>query len=239
MIRVLIALVLILITNLSLAQKNTHVWGINTSFAPKYDFSRFASSNFSPLALSKIRVIYENKLANRTGFGMQIAVGYAVDKTRFRLHSGSAFTIRQRMIETAIHVIVPLRNKNIKPYGGLSGNLILGTDYSVYEYHNSNDPNPTYLQFNIEGAEDSIKSSVRKFAPGIILGCSFRIATSLFIDVNIQHVPVQLYAASGNLNYTVNTQSYELPLNYRPTYCNIGLTWFIKKASAAPAPLSD
>lgn len=239
MIRVLFALLLTFVTVLSDAQNKTNVWGINTSLAIKHDFSRFASSNFSPLALSKIRVLYENKLANRIGFGMQIAVGYAVDKTRFRLHSGSAFIIRQRMIESAIHVLVPLRNKNIKPYGGLSGNFILGTDYSVYEYHNGNDPNPTYLQFNIEGAEDSIKSSVRKFAPGIILGCSFRIATWLFIDVNIQHVPVQLYAASGKLHYSVNTQSYELPLNYRPTYFNIGLTWFFKKASAAPAPLSD
>lgn len=237
--KVLAAFALITITHHLPSQNNSNVWGIAATFAPKHDFSRFASSNFSPFALSKIRVIYENKLANRTGFGMQIALGYAVDRTRFRLHSGSAFTVRQRMIEAGIHVTIPLRNKNIKPYGGLSGNFVLGTDYSVYEFHNGNDPNPTYLQFNVEGAEDSIKSSLRNFAPGIILGCGFRLSKTLFIDVNIQHIPIQLYAASGNLQYSVNTQLYELPVNYRPTYLNIGLTWFFKKASTAPAPLSD
>jgi hypothetical protein len=239
MIRALIAFGLTLLTVLSDAQNKTNVWGINTSMAVKHDFGRFASSNFSPFALSKIRVIYENKLANRIGFGMQIAVGYAVDKTRFRLHSGSAFIIRQRMIESAIHVTVPLRNKNIKPYGGLSGNIILGTDYSVYEFHNGNDPNPTYVQFNIERAEDSIKSSLRNFAPGIIVGCSFRLTKTLFIDANIQHVPVQLYGATSNIPYYANSLLYQLPLNYRPTYFNIGLTWFLKKASTEPAPLSD
>jgi hypothetical protein len=229
----------VLLASLCCAQQNTSHWGITTSYGVKHDFSRFASSNFSPFGFTKLKVIYENSLVNRMGFGMQVSGGYCVDKTRFRLNGGSIFTVRQRMAEVSLLITVPLKNKSIKPYAGLSGSFILGTDYSIFEYHNGNDPNPTNMQFNIERAQDSINSSIPNFVPGIIIGCSFRIAKTLYVDVNFQHIPLQVFASENPLPYTSNSQYYSLPVNYRPTYLNVGITWFFKKASAAPVQLSD